>query len=312
AKEAAVAAATAAEDAAESLREEKASLEAQLQEAAEDAARSKEVLAATVSGSAASSEEAAGAASKGEEERTALEGQVASQKEKLKRAAAKLRSLREERDTTIEKLASASALLETSEKNLSDAEARSRSLEETHACPSPAANLERFEQHRRPLPRDVTSPSLPPRLSDGVLSQMAASTSSLREADERSQQASEECTRLRQELEELRQRSEEATREELRRAEESAAARITALEAELDKMQASARQLESVKEGSARESEEIMGVLQGQVDAANKASLDERDAAKAGLEAAEEERDNGKTRLKELFAKYKTVQAVRG
>lgn len=35
-------------------------------------------------------------------------------------------------------------------------------------------------------------------------------------------------------------------------------------------MRGTARQLESLKEGSARESEEIMGALQGQVDASNK------------------------------------------
>lgn len=42
------------------------------------------------------------------------------------------------------------------------------------------------------------------------------------------------------------------------------------LESELDSTRDGARQLESLKEGSARESEEIMGALQGQVDAANK------------------------------------------
>lgn len=38
----------------------------------------------------------------------------------------------------------------------------------------------------------------------------------------------------------------------------------------------------------------------------------ERDAAVAGLEAAEQEKESSKTRLKDLFAKYKAVQAVRG
>lgn len=37
----------------------------------------------------------------------------------------------------------------------------------------------------------------------------------------------------------------------------------------------------------------------------------ERDAAVASVEAAEQERDTSKTRLKDLFVKYKAVQAVK-
>lgn len=47
-------------------------------------------------------------------------------------------------------------------------------------------------------------------------------------------------------------------------------ARRRALEIDLDNLRAEARQLDSLKESSARENEEIMGTLQGQVDAANK------------------------------------------
>lgn len=39
--------------------------------------------------------------------------------------------------------------------------------------------------------------------------------------------------------------------------------------------------------------------------------LQERDAAVASLETAEHEKETSKTRLKELFVKYKGVQAVR-
>lgn len=53
---------------------------------------------------------------------------------------------------------------------------------------------------------------------------------------------------------------------------ETERARLGQLESELESTRAGARALEDLKEGTARESEEIVGALQGQVDAANKVS----------------------------------------
>eukprot|EP00903_Cladosiphon_okamuranus_P018928 g17409.t1 len=312
----------AAEEAKEALRRDKALLEGQVQEATAEAARSEEALAQALSQAAKEEEgeeEASEAASKAREERAALEEQMATQKDKLRKAATRLRSLKEERDAANEKLASTSALLEASEENLADADARCRALEEAAGGEeerfATAAAAQRDAEARGAAAEEKLS--VAEQETSELRDQVATLTESLHEAGERAESEAKELNRLESDLSEscrrlgeaeaaLRESQERAARVNALEAElETKGARLGQIESELESMRAGARELESLKEGTARESEEIMGALQGQVEAANK----ERDAAVASLETAEQERETSKTRLKELFVKYKALQA---
>ncbi|CAM9224838.1 unnamed protein product [Ascophyllum nodosum] len=302
-----------ADDAEEVLRKEKVVLETQLEEVAQEVDRSRKVLLKSSSAATAATEAIQAEKAKAEEESSNLREQVAAQKEKISKAVAHMRSLKADKEAATEELASRATLLEDSLKNLEDANAHSRALEEALTEERAAAAAAREAAAAKDADGGERLSALEAELL-GLRQKMASTTRNMAEAEDRARDFSEEATRLRGQLENRSTRL-----EELQEAFRQSAARIPTLEGDLEAERVGRRELEGevralredakatekIKEAFASENEEIMSAMQGQVDSANK----ERDAAQAGLEAARQAKEVIEAKLKEAAAEAESLHA---